>query len=283
MRSFTLLLSFLVVFSLGQSNAQVRIPQPSPGAKLEQKVALSTITIDYSRPSAKGRKIFGDVVPFNTMWRTGANSSTKFTIDTDVKISDKNLPKGTYSLLTIPGEKEWTVIFYKNTSFNGMPAADYKPSEDAVNIKVPSYKLNDKVETFTIEMTDITNTSASLTISWENTLVKVPMAFNIDTEIEASIKKAMEGASGSDYLSAARYYFENGKDNKKALEWINTAIQKDGERFWVLKTKAEIQAALGDKKGAIETANKSMALAKEASNADYVKMNEKNIKDWSAK
>lgn len=261
--------------------AQIKAPQPSPVAKISQNVGLTDITIEYSRPSMKGRKVFGGLVPYNELWRTGANASTKVTFSDNVKIGGQELKKGTYALYTIPGEKEWTIIIHKNLDHWGID--DYKQEEDAFRFSVKPTAIANSVETFTIAIDNLKNTSCDLVISWDKTAVIIPVSLPTDETMIANIKKTMEGPSSGDYYSAARYYHEENKDPKQALEWVNKSLEKGGDKFWILRLKALIQAKTGDFAGAIATAEKSSELAKKEGNGDYPRMNEESIKEWKSK
>ena len=264
--------------------AQIKTPAPSPTGKISQEVGLIKVDVEYSRPSAKGRKIFGDLVPFGEMWRTGANASTKVTFSDKVQTANISLDKGTYALYTIPGPKDWTIIFYKNTSYGGVPAPkDFKEEEVAARFTVPAQSIANKVETFTIEIANLTNAGADLELIWENTKVSIPVIVDTDSKVMADIKSTMEGPNANAYYTAARYYYEEKKDMKQALDWVTASLEKGGEKFWILRLKANIQAELGMYKDAITTANKSTELAKADGNSDYPRMNEKSISEWTKK
>jgi len=266
------------------ASAQIKTPQPSPTAKVSQEVGLSKVDLEYSRPSAKGRKIFGDLVPFGELWRTGANASSKITFGEDVKIGGTSVPKGTYALYTTPGERQWEVVFYKNTTYWGTPEpAEYKMDDIAAKVTVPVVALKDAVESLTIAIGNLKNNGADLEISWENTKVAVPFTVDTDSKVMADIKTQMEGPSANTYYSAARYYFEENKDLKQALAWVDQSLAKGGDKFWILRLKANIQAGLGMYKDAIATAEKSSDLAKKEGNADYQRMNAKSIEEWKMK
>lgn len=285
MKSYVLtVLLLLVTCTLGLS--QIQTPAPSPGAKFTQDVGLIKVDVEYSRPSKKGRVIFGDLVPYGEMWRTGANASTKVTFSDKVTVGGgKELDKGTYALYTIPGQKEWTIIFYSNTSYWGTPEEkDFKEEEVAARFTVPAYKMeNVTVETFTIGMDNLKNDGAELYLLWENTYVGIPIKVDTDSKVMAAIKSTMAGPKSGDYFAAARYYHEQGQDQKQALEWVNKCLEMGGDKFWILRLKANIQAELGMYKDAIATAQKSTELAKADGNADYPRMNEKSITAWKAK
>jgi tetratricopeptide (TPR) repeat protein len=280
------LVIFLLAICLGSfaANAQIKTPQPSPTCKLSQEVGLSNVAIEYSRPSMKGRKIFGDLVPFNEMWRTGANASTKITFGDDVTIGGANkLAKGTYALYTIPGEKTWTIIIHKNTTYWGTGGKDYKVEEDACRFEVAAQSLNQSVENFTMDIGTIKNSGADIVLTWENTRVSIPFALDTDKKVMEDIKTQMAGPSASTYYQAARYYLEEKKDFSQALVWVNMAMEKGGEKFWMMRNKALILGELGRYKEAIETAEKSSEMAKADDNQDYPRMNEKNISEWKMK
>lgn len=264
-------------------NGQITAPPASPKATVIQEVGLTEVKIVYSRPGLKGRKMFGGHLPYGELWRTGANASTKITVSDDVQIEDNDLPKGTYALYTIPGEEEWTIIFHKNTSHWGTGGKNYNADEDAFRFKVPSTTLNDKVETFTIDINDIRNNSATVNLKWENTQVSFKIAVDTDSKVLADIKKKMKGVSGTTYYQAARYYHETGKNGQQALGWIQKAIELDGDKFWMYRLKALILADLKKYKQAIKAARKSTALAEEAGNQDYVRMNDASIVEWKEK
>ncbi|MCB0531638.1 MAG: DUF2911 domain-containing protein [Saprospiraceae bacterium] len=284
MKSYVLtVLLLLATCTLGLS--QIQTPAPSPGAKFTQDVGLIKVDVEYSRPSKKGRVIFGDLVPYGDMWRTGANASTKVTFSDKVTVGGKDLDKGTYALYTIPGQKEWTIIFYSNTSYWGTPEEkDFKEEEVAARFTVPAYKMeNVSVETFTIGMDNLKNDGAELYLLWESTYVGIPIKVDTDSKVMAAIKSTMAGPKSGDYFAAARYYHEQGQDQKQALEWVNKCLEMGGDKFWILRLKANIQAELGMYKDAIATAQKSTELAKADGNADYPRMNEKSITAWKAK
>ncbi len=260
------------------SNAQITTPQPSPTGSFTQNVGLAEIKVEYSRPAVKGRKIFGGVVPFDAVWRLGANSPTKITISDSITVAGKGLAKGSYIMMAKPGASEWEIIFNKNLTAS---AFGFKEEDNIVKVKVPTTQLPFGVESFTMMIGDITNTGASLDIMWENTIVRVPFTNDVDSKVMAQIKQKLDGPSSADYYAMSTYYFESGKDPKMALDFCNKAFEKGEARFFQLRHKSLIQAKLGDKKGAIETAKKSLALSQEAKNPDYVRMNEASIKEWS--
>jgi len=272
-------------FALGATvlRAQLQTPAPSPAAKIEQKIGLTDVTLEYARPSKKGRVIFGDVVPYDAVWRTGANAATKITFSDDVTFGGAEVKKGSYALMTKPGKKTWSFMLYPHTSTS---FGSYLESDvQAITVNAESVMMPEgiDVETFMMGFDNLTNHGGNLYLLWEKTWVAVEIAVNTDKTVEASITKVMGGPSANDYFSAASYYYAEKKDLNKALDWVNTSIEKGNDKYWVLRTKSLIQADLGDKKGAIETATKSLELAKADDNPDYIRMNEDSIAEWKIK
>lgn len=264
--------------------AQIKTPQPSPVSSFKQEFGLGEVSVSYSRPAAKGRVIFGDLVPFDKMWRTGANASTKITFTDDVTIEGNKLAAGEYALYTIPGKAEWTVIFYKNLNLWGLGnPGDYKESDEALRVKVKPLATAYSTENFTISMSDIAATTANLNLEWEKTKVSVKIATDIDAKVQASIEKTLNPKPNANaYFSAASYYYENDKDLNKALEWVNVAISQRAEAFWMLHLKAKILKKMNNSAAAIEAANLSKEIANKAGNADYVALNDKLIAEINA-
>lgn len=269
----TLLLSSLLMGISFLSFSQISMPAASPAASVSQKIGIAEAKIEYSRPSVKGRKIFGDLLPYNSAWRTGANGATKFTITDTLIIAGKKLAPASYAIYTIPAEKEWTVIIGKNANTQ---VWDHKEENDAVRFKVASEKTPAFVETFSISFENVTPKSSDLVLAWENTSIKFKIENDADAKIMADLKSRMENVEV--YWQAANYYYENNKDLKEALNFVNKYIEKN-PRFWTLHLKAKILVKLKDCKGAKEAALKSIELAKADKNDDYVKMNEKLIAD----
>ena len=277
-----LLIALVFTFSLNVS-AQVKTPQPSPFSKLEQKVGLTDVTLEYSRPGVKGRTIFGDLVPYGKIWRTGANARTKITFSTEVTIDGNTLKAGSYSVFTIPNAESWEVVFYNDGKEFGTPE-EFDAQYVAAKITVEVYKLPVKIETFTMTFDDLSNSGSTLGMMWEDVYVGVKFEVPTDNAVVASIKKVMNGPSAGDYFSSAVYYLQEGKDINDAKTWIDKAVEmtKDKPRFWFLRQQSLIHAKAGDKKGAIAAAKESLAGAEKAGNADYVKMNKDSLKEWGA-
>ncbi len=276
-----LLLALAFTFSF-QINAQVETPQPSPSSKLEQKVGLTDVTIDYSRPGVKGRTVFGDLVPFGKVWRTGANARTKITFNNDVVVGGKELKAGTYAIFTIPQADAWEIIFYTEFAGGGAPA-ELDENKVAARVNAQVHAMEYSVESFTISTNNLSNNGATLEFLWEKTYVAVPFTVPTDAAVIASIDKIMAGAGPGDYYSSAVYFLQEDKDINKAKMWIDKAVEmtKDKPRFWYLRQQSLIYAKAGDVKGAIAAAKASMAGAEEAENADYVKMNKESIAEWT--
>lgn len=267
-------------------NAQVKTPQPSPHSTLTQVVGLTDVTVDYSRPSVKGRVIFGDLVPFGKLWRTGANANTTVSFSEDVVINGTTLKKGKYALYTTPKADMWEVIFYTDSENWGTPE-NWDANKVAVLVNVDPVALNKALESFTISVGNLTNDSATLDIAWEKTMVSVKFDVPTQKAAMASIEKTLAGPTAGDYYSSAQYFFQSNGDLNKALEYVNKAISmtKAGEDvpFYQLRLKSLIQAKHGDKSGAIATAKLSLAGSEKAKNNDYVKMNNDSIREWSKK
>ena len=276
----TAIVLFLLLFLTGFGFGQISTPAASPTGTVKQNVGLINIEIEYSRPSVKGRKVFGDLLPYGEFWRVGANSATKLTFSGDVTIGGTAVKAGSYALLAKPGMDEWQIMLYPYSTTNWMAYMEETP---LVTLTVNSEKITTPVETLTNGIDHIRSESAHLVISWENTLVKFPIELNTDQAVMASIDRTMAGPSANDYYAAASYYFNEGKDAKQALEWVNKCLSMGPERYWIVRLKSQLQAENGDYKGAVETAKRSMELAKEANNQDYVRLNEKAIEMWMKK
>lgn len=270
----TLLATAFLTMPNGFSQA-LKVPAPSPAQTIKQSFALSEITIDYSRPSAKGRVIFGDLVPFGKIWRTGANAATKITFGEDVKVEGLEVKAGTYALYTIPNKENWEILFYKDLNLGG-DVADYKKENELLRFTVKPSSLTEKVETFAINITDITSSTANLELVWEKTKV----SFRVSADIDSKIMKAIEANVIKDnkpYYQAARYYYDTDKDLVQAEQWADKAIAANPKAYWIVLLKAKIQLKANNKKAAAATAEQVIALAKEDKNDDYVKMGQEVI------
>ena len=277
-----ILLTFICSLSLSV-NAQIKSPQPSTSQTVTQTVGLTNIELSYSRPSMRERNIFGELVPYGKMWRTGANKNTTINFDQDVIIGSKEVKAGTYAIFTKPNAQSWEVYFYSDSSNWGTPAA-WENEKVVASIKANVVAMPMEVETFTISFDAITNDSATLGFRWDHTYVAVPISFFTDTQVTKSIESVMSGPNAGDYYTAAVYYLNADKDIKKAKNWIDKAIEmRENPAFWYYRQQSLIYAKSGDKNGAIKAAKKSLALAKEAGNEDYVALNTKSLKAWEGK
>ena len=273
MKKTVLLLSFLI--SVSAFSQGIKTPAPSPTQTMKQDFALSSIEITYSRPMVKGRAIFGDVVPFGKMWRTGANGATKVTFGEDVKVGGMAVKAGSYALYSVPDKSEWEIIINKGANNGGLNG--YKAEDDVARFKVKSMNLPMSIESFTVIIGDVSASTANIQIMWANTAVTIP----VEADIDSKIMKQIDGAMNVDnrpYFAAASYYFDAGKDMNTALGWANKAIEAQPKAYWIVHLKAKIQAKMGDKVNAKATALKGIELAKEGKNDDYVALNEKLIK-----
>jgi hypothetical protein len=251
---------------------KVDFPAPSPACTLKQHVGLTDIEIVYSRPGVKGRPIFGGLVPYGQVWRTGANNATKITFSTLVKLNGVEIPAGTYALFTIPGETEWTIIINKGAKQWG--AFQYNETNDLVRFKATPVKLAEPVETFTIDINDIRDESATLNLTWEKTRVPVKLEAELASKLVPQIEAVMAAPEDNKpYYQAAMFYYDHGQDLEKARKWVDAAIAQR-EAHYIVYLKAKILAKLGDKDGAIAAAKRSTELAIKAKDTGYVKLNE---------
>lgn len=276
-----IVMAFTMVYNV---NAQVTTPQPSPLSKIEQKVGLTDITIEYSRPGVKGRKIFGGLEPWGTIWRTGANKNTTITFSTDVTIAGQDVKAGSYAIFTrLNSAKQWDVMFYNDTNNWGTPR-NWDDSKVVATAKVDVEEIPFNVETFAIDINNIKNGGATLELIWEKSYAAIPFTVPTDEAVLKSINNVMSGPSVNDYYSSAVYYLQENKDMKQAMKWIDKAVEmtKDRPRFWILRQQALIHAKAGDKAGAIAAAKSSIEHAEKAGNKGYVKMNQDSLKEWGA-
>jgi hypothetical protein len=271
-----ILLLFAICSTILQSApAQIlRTPAPSVPQFIRQDFGLSNIELSYSRPGVKGRKIFGDLVPYGKVWRTGANQATTLTFGDTVTIGGATIPPGKYGLLTIPGADQWTFIITHQTDVTS--AAAYKPDQDIVRVQASPHTLPFSVETFTIEFSNLTGSSCNLDLLWDNVAVGIPISTNTDAKVMEQIAAIMNRDTHP-YYQAALYYLDNGKDLNKALEWFDKTITQEPGNFFFIYQKARTLAKLGRKPEAIAAAKQSMEFAKQNNNTDYVALNQKLI------
>ncbi len=270
-------------FSFIGEAQEIKTPAASLKSEVEQMVGLTDVEYVYSRPNKKGRVIFGGLVPYGQVWRTGANENTTIQFGDDVQIDGKTVPKGKYALYTIPYEDRWDVILYSDSENWGTPK-EWDEKKVVVKTTVPIRKLNDAIETFTIGINNLSDNSAHLQFLWDQTLVDVKFEVPTQKIANASIDGILSNpkADANAYYASANYYLQSNGDMKKALNWINRAIDlKQGDSpYWYFRVKSQIQAKLGDIKGAIESAEKSLEGAQKEGNKDYIKLNTDSIKEW---
>ena len=275
---YTMFLLFVSFYGF----SQLKTPSASTASEIEQVVGLTEIEVDYNRPSKRGRVIFGNLVPFGKIWRTGANSGTEISFSTDVSINGENINEGTYSIFSIPNEDSWQIIFYSDTDLWSVPR-NWEESKIIFQSNFKSNTNNKVVETFSISFEDITNNNVNLVFSWDDTNVIVPIDVPTKSLVEDQIKSIMgDDPKSSDYYSAAVYYLQENINLDIALKWMNKAIEMiENPRFFQLRQQSLILAANGQYKNAIKVAEKSLELSIQANNGDYVKMNNDSIEEWS--
>lgn len=276
-----LLLSAIFCYSF--ISGQIKTPQPSPTATITQKVGVSDISVEYSRPGAKGREIFGGLVSYGKMWRTGANKATKITFNENCVFGGAKVKKGSYSLFTIPGEKEWTVVLNKNTELWGV--GEYDEENQVCSIVAKAINTKDFTESFTIDFGTFQSFSAIMSLKWANT--------KIDIKIESLEAKKLEkqylelltkGPSANDYYNGAKFFADNTSEYEMALEWINTAVKKRPDAFWMQFHKARILKKMGNNKESILVAEGVIELAREKKDDyGYIKRSEDLIKSIKSK
>jgi len=272
---FSISMFALVAMFATTSYAQIKTPAPSPGATFTQAIGLSDVTINYSRPSVKGRKVFAadGLVPFGKVWRTGANQATKISFGADVKVGGKDLKKGDYAVLTIPNADSWAVHFYPYESGSWSSYVEKDPTVVAT-AKVENLPFS--IESFSISIEDINDDSANLVFFWSNVAAAVPLKFEVESKVMAQIERTLAGPSAGDYYAAGNYLLSINKDLDKALMYVQKATKGENPRFWQVRREALILAKLGKTKEAIAAAKLSKDLAMKAGNDDYVR-----IKAWA--
>ena len=264
----SILIAF-IFFLATVANAQLRTPAPSPLQTIKQDFGIGNIELSYSRPSAKGRTILGNIEPYGVVWRTGANNATTLTFSDDVTIGGKEVKAGKYGLLSIPGKEEWIFIITKD--LNVTSSAAYKQENDVIRVNVKPVAVSNHVETLTMQFGNITGSTVDLQLMWEKTMVSLPISTNTDAKVMSQIENQII-KDNRPFYNAAQYYYDNGKDLKLASEWVNKAVENQPKAFWIHLLKARIAAKMGDKTTAKASAEKTIELAKEAKNDNYVRM-----------
>jgi hypothetical protein len=274
MRQFLSAVAVCLVAASASMAQGIKMPAPSPTQTIKQQFALSAVEVTYSRPLAKGRTVMGDLVPYDKLWRTGANNATKITFGEDVKLNGQAIAAGEYALYTVPSRTGWEIVLNKGLKNWGIDG--YKKEDDVLRFQTETQEMPFAVESFMITFENVRPTTMTMMLLWEKTMVPVEITADIDGKVMAQIDSAMQTPK-KPYFSAASYYYESGKDLKKALSWIDAATTEAPKAFYMFHLKAKIQARMGDKAGAKATAQQSIELAKAAKNADYVALNEKLI------
>jgi len=270
MRKLIIVAAATMLFNV--ADAQLRTPAPSPTQTIKQDFGLASVELSYSRPGMKGRKIFGDLVPFGKVWRTGANNATTITFGEEVTIGGKKIPAGKYGFLTIPDKKNWTLIITKQVDVTN--PVDYKQEQDVVRVEVKPMELDQPVETFTMQFADVKPSTCELQVMWDKTAVSLPISSDVETKVMAQIDQLMNKDTRP-YYGAALYYLNSGKDLNQALIWFDKAVELQPNAFWIHHQRANALAKMGKKDEAKAAAEKSKTLAKEQKNDDYVQLNEK--------
>lgn len=265
----------LAALTLSASKAQtLKTPAVSTTQTIKQDLGLGSVELSYSRPNIKARKIYGDLVPFGKVWRTGANQATTLNFSEEVMIGETKVPAGKYGLVSIPDKTEWTLILTKQ--LDATSASSYKQESDVVRVKAKPMTMTMPVETFTMQFANIKPTGADLQIMWDNTAVALPIKTDVDKKVMAQIEDVMN-KDNRPYFQAGLYYMESGKDLKQALAWLDKAAELQPNAFWIQHQRANALAKMGRKAEAKQTAQKSMEMAREQKNMDYVALNEKLI------
>lgn len=279
MKSYLFLFSFFLV-GMGLQ-AQISYPRISPKALSEQQIGLTTVSVSYSRPAVRGRKIMGELVPFGRIWRVGANESTKITVDKDISVMGKTLKTGTYALYAFPSETEWQFAFHTNTEHWGDGRDAYDPSEDVFRITVLPEKLERIQENFLITFDGIDHNQADMILQWEYTRLVIPLSTDTEAMMNLEIANQLENnPSAQTYYESARYLLEQSKDAETALEYVNKAIEIGGDTYYYFRVKSELEASLGQYEAAIRSAEQSMEIADELGKDEFVRMNQRHIENW---
>ena len=248
---------------------KIQFPDASQRGVVKQRVGLTDVEIDYSRPNKNDREIFGGLVPHGKLWRTGANAVTRVKFSDAVKVGDKELPAGEYALFTIPGASEWTVIFSKDAKVQS--AGDYKEENDAARVMVKPTTLPAALETFTIGLADVKGASATLHLDWDKTRVPVKLTTDDIDQVSKQLEAAAKGTAPLDPRTAyegAVFYMDNNKDLKQAAKWIDEALEKNPDAYFMHMRRAQIQAKLGNKKEATASAQKTIEILKKDEDPD---------------
>ena len=278
MKNFILCLCLLISFNI---SSQIQTPAPSPATKVQQTIGLTDVNLEYARPSVRNRVIFGNLVPYDKIWRTGANENSVITFSTSVKIGDADVPAGKYSIYTVPNKDSWEFILYSDYNNWGLPS-DWDENKVAVRQEFTPIKLENKMESFKFAFDDLTNNSFTLGITWGYFYLPVEIKLPTTSIVMSSIEEVLKNPTSSDLYKAAVYLLQENRDLRMAKEWMNQAItMMDNPRFYHLRQQSLIYAALKDYKMAIKVAQASLEKSIVAGNSDYEKMNQDSISIWS--
>lgn len=271
------LIAALSLTTLNASAQRIEMPAPSPLQTVTQKFGMGEVIIEYSRPSVKNRRIFGDIVPYGKIWRTGANASTKITFSTDVEVEGNPVKAGTYAMYAVPDRNTWEIMLYSDLKLGGN-VAEYNKENEVLRVIVKPLAIPMKIETMTLNIGNVEPTSGVITMLWENTFVPIKITTQIDQQVMNNIEVSMQ-SEAPDYFRAAGYYFDNGKDLKQALVWAIKAVEANPTAYYMMLLKAKIEYKLGDKTAGKASAEKSIGLAETAKNADYVALGKKLLEE----
>ncbi|MBA3899594.1 MAG: DUF2911 domain-containing protein [Bacteroidetes bacterium] len=271
-----LVLAITLIAGSFAAKAQLDLPQPSPKATVKQTVGLTDVTIEYSSPAVKGRAIWGELVPYSELWRTGANAPTKVTFSKDVNINGKAIPAGTYTLLTIPEKENWTIMFNKDAELRS--TSGYSQEKDIVSMRIKPQVISNR-ERFTVLVSDFTNEGGNISLEWEKLRIDIPFTVNTDHQALLNITSTLN-ASWRSYTNAAKYLLDNKKDSELALSHINSAISLSPNQWYSHWIKAQIHAEKKQNKEAFASAQKAKELGDKSSNFFYKNDVEKALVDW---
>ena len=261
---------------------QMEMPAPSPTAKFEQKAGLTDVNIQYARPSVRNRVVYGNLVPYDKMWRTGANENSVISFSTSVKIDETTIAAGTYAIYTIPGSDSWEFILYSDSDNWGLPS-EWDENKVAVKTTIPSVKLSMKVETFQISLDNISNNNFTLGLAWDDVYIGVDIQLPTTNIVMASINKALKNPKSSELYKAAVYLLQENRELEKAKSWMNQSLEMmEDPKVYQLRQQSLIYAALEDYENAIAIARISLEKSIKAGNSDYEKMNLDSIDLWGS-
>ncbi|MEL7221643.1 MAG: DUF6503 family protein [Bacteroidota bacterium] len=275
MRLFLLLFCLfpLVLF------AQLQFPPASAPACLQTQVGLTNFTLNYHRPGVKGRIIFGELIPYGKVWRTGANAATLLRFDQPIRIMEEEVPAGTYAIYMIPDEEEWTFILNSDTTLWGTQG--YDSTRDVLRKSIQPEALGERIESMEFRWRNLSHTGADLVLEWEFVRLSIPIDLNTHELVDADITKQLTNdAEASDYYKAARYYLDNDLDLNQAKSWMDRWAELDGEQFGIMRYQALIEKKLGNDVEATHIMNRSLQLAKARPNPHYVRMNTRTLEGW---